>query len=168
MATNIQFFIDKPELQELLERLGKCGDVFSVFMKPKPSIAPDFNHPHHPIKALVELEEFKELCQKLGRVNKHINDYSKLNRLEFEGSLVSVLLQGGCGLEPDMSKELASHIVSDGVSAVFPEPFSSITVFRIDDHSWCSLMDEATISSMYIAWESCRGLWWVLCIADYD
>jgi hypothetical protein len=169
MSTSSQFSIEKPALQSLLDLLGQCGQVVSIFLKPKPAVKPSFESANQPLAELVTTEAFKELYGELGLVGQVIKRFSTLNRLEFEGSLTAVILEGGCHRSTTgISRREASAVVAAGVEAVFPEPFSSIHIFRIDDESWCSLTNEATISSMYVAWESARGLWWVLCVADSD
>lgn len=169
MPSSSQYSIKKPALQSLLDLLAQCGQVVSVFFKPKPAVKPSFENANQPLAELVTTEAFKELCDELGLVGQVIKRFSTLNRLEFEGSLAAVILEGGCHRSTTgISRSEASAVVAAGVEAVFPEPFSSIHVFRIDDESWCSLTSEATISSTYVAWEGARGLWWVLCVADSD
>ena len=169
MSTSSQFSIEKPALQSLLDLLGECGQVVSVFLKPKRAVKPNFESTNQPLAELIAIEAFEESCSELGLVGQEIKRFSTLNRLEFEGSLTAVVLEGGCHRSTTgIPRSEANAVVAAGVEAVFPEPFSSIHVFRIDDESWCSLTNEATISSMYVAWEGARGLWWVLCIADFD
>ncbi|HEY8023685.1 MAG TPA: hypothetical protein VIF60_03900 [Burkholderiaceae bacterium] len=169
MSTDIRFHIDKPELQTLLDLLGNCGEVVSIFLKPKPAVAPSFSSIDDPIGQLLELDGFSRYCEGLGSISRQVGRFAILNRLEFEGSITSVILQGGCHHSTyGLSKSSASAVVADALDRVFPEPFSDLYVCRIDNESWCSLTNDATLSSTYVAYQIARGLWWILCVAGFD
>jgi hypothetical protein len=169
MSPTIPLSIEKPALHHLLGSLEACGQVVSVFLKPDLPNKPNIKNPHQPIHEFIALDSFQKFCADLGKINQPPKNISTLNRLEFEGSLASVILQGGCHrCHHGMARGEASAIVLAGLEAVFPEPFSSVTAYRVDDKDWCALTDEATISHLYFVNEGARGLWWVLCIADFD
>lgn len=95
--------------------------------------------------------------------------YSTLDRFEFEESLIALAVRGGCHrATASVPQEHIRSVVASGLSAAFSEPFDDVHVFRLDDEKWCQATDEATISSSYAVWQSARGLWWVLCVADID
>ena len=56
----------------------------------------------------------------------------------------------------------------EALAAVFPKPFDDVLVFQLDDPAWSEFTGEATVSHSYIAWQSARGLWWMLCVVDID
>jgi hypothetical protein len=168
MTAPVQLEVIRPELTELLELLGLCGQVVSFFLKPKQVIAPAFGTPN-PLAKLFTSEAFQTLAGELGAISPDLGRYSTLNRYEFEGSLVSVAVAGGChGSTADVSRERIRAVVSTGLAAVFPAPFDDVHVFRLDDERWCRATEEATLSTSYVAWQSARGIWWVLCVTDID
>ena len=164
------FHIQKPPLDALIALLSLCGEVVSVFLKAKPPLR------HRPgaerdqtLRLLFECEGFHEACSDLGTIGGSVRIGATLNRLEFEGSLLSVALQGGCHRSTShVSMEQARAIVQLGLSAAFPEPFSELLAFRIDNDDWCQFAEEATVFASYVVNQPARGLWWVLCVADQD
>lgn len=168
MSAPVQLEVIKPELTELLELLGLCGQVVSFFLKPKQAIAPTFDA-SNPLAELFASEAFQTLAGELGAISSDLGRYSTLNRFEFEGSLVSVAVAGGCHRSTaDVSRERIRAVVTTGLAAVFPAPFDDVQVFRLDDERWCQATEEATLSTSYVAWQSARGVWWVLCLTDID
>ena len=169
MSRDFRFHIDKPELQTLLDLLGNCGQVVSIFLKPKPAVGPSLSSIDDPLGELLELDGFSGYCEGLGSISRQVGRFAFLNRLEFEGSITSVILQGGCHQSTyGMSKSSASAVVTAALDRVFPEPFSDLYVCRIDNESWCSFTEDATLSATYAAYQGARGLWWILCVADFD
>ncbi|POA80922.1 hypothetical protein [Pseudomonas protegens] len=162
-----EFVVDKQPLVELLAVLAECGEVVSSFFKPDPSI-----------KALDErtrlaefLERFSNLARStaIGQIESEFGPFSMLNRYEFEGSLLAVLLRGGCHHSTrGLSLANARKLVGEALEAVFPAPFSELVVYRFDSSDWCELTRDSTISSAYVACQGARNLWWVLCVADFD
>jgi hypothetical protein len=168
MAEGELYKVIKPELTELLELLGQCGHVVSFFLKPEQPIAPAFDTVN-PLGELFASPAFRAQAGKLGAIAHEFGRYSTLNRFEFEGSLVSVAIAGGCHRNTmGISQERVRAVVAAGLAAAFPSPFDDIHVFRLDDERWCQATDEATMSASYVAWQSARGLWWILCITDID
>jgi len=168
MTVDSEYSIEKPELNTLLEHLKQCGEVISVFFKPKPAVVPRLAT-NEPLSELLSSNAFMNASDRLGEVLGAKVKCSTLNRLEFEGSLVSVVLMGGCHSPAvAMSQEQARSIVLPGIAAAFPEPFGEICAFRIDSDEWCQFTKEATVSSSYLIWQAARGLWWLLCVADFD
>jgi hypothetical protein len=82
------------------------------------------------------------------------------------GQVVSVFLKAKPALSLNFGRERDRPL--QGLEAAFPEPFSDLFVFRIDSREWCELAASATLSASYIVYQSARGLWWVLCVADED
>lgn len=168
MATNGTFNVDKPALRALLHVLGECGQVTSVFLKPQPPVKPSVRD-EALLADFVACEAFQLATVELGKVAPNVGRYSLLNKFEFEGSLISVVLQGGCHrAKSNLTEGAVRSLVGNAIASVFPAPFDGLHVFRMDDEKWCELTAGATVSSSYIAWQSARSLWWVLCVADFD
>ncbi|MYN17394.1 hypothetical protein GTP81_11580 [Rugamonas sp. FT107W] len=164
----MKFDIDKPELDKFIGTLGQCGEVVSNFMKFSPTVMPAQEFASSaPLADLLHHPEFRVDAIELGEISADPIHYSTLNRWEFEGSLVGILLQGGC-FRNSTSEDEARKLAGDVLSAVFPKPFDDLLVFRLDDPSWSEFTDAATVSHSYFAWQGARGLWWVLSVADTD
>ncbi|WP_265533331.1 hypothetical protein [Pseudomonas saponiphila] len=162
-----EFVVDKQPLAELLAVLAQCGEVVSCFFKPDPAI-----------KVLGERQRLAEFLERfsglasstaIGQVEPEFGPFSMLNRYEFEGSLLAVVLRGGChGSAAGLPLVKARALVAEALEAVFPAPFSELVVYRFDSPDWSELTRDSTISSAYVACQGARNLWWVLCVADVD
>ena len=159
---------EKPASASLHSALQECGDVISVLMKGTASTKPYFEGADFPLEELSQTSEFEVALSKLGQVCASRRAASALDRLEFEGSLTSVLVQGGCHGQGSLPKQEGRHLVENGVAALFPEPFDELLVLRMDDPEWSVLTSQATISKSYFCWQGARGLWWFLCVTDFD
>ncbi|MTW14283.1 hypothetical protein GM658_27070 [Pseudoduganella eburnea] len=164
----MKFDIEKPEIVRFLGALERCGEVVSNFMKFSPTVIPsqEFASPA-PLLDLLRHPEFVECASELGEIDFKSIQYSTLNRLEFEGSLVSVLVEGGC-FRNSIPEDEARRLAGDALDAAFPKPFDDLLVFRLDDPSWCQFTDIAMVSHSYFVWQGARGLWWLLSVADTD
>jgi hypothetical protein len=162
-----EFRVEKEPLIKLLGVLSQCGEVVSKFLKPTPSI-----RGRDDAQRLAEfLERFSDLATQtpLGHVEREYGPFSVLNRFEFEGSLVSIVLDGGCHrATAGLTVEDARRIVAQALDATFPAPFSDLLAYRFDSLDWCELTRTSTLSSAYVVWQSPRNLWWVLCVSDID
>lgn len=165
-----RFEVSKPAVSRLLERIREDREVISLFLKPTSRRWPgSHDNPNGPVAWLLGSEEFRALCPELGEIKRVSGRYSTLNRLEFEGSLTSILVEGGChGTRSQISLEVARQLVADAVGAAFPAPFGHVGAFRLDDWDWCKFTDEGTLWSSHVAWEGARSLVWVLCTRDID
>ncbi|MQA56647.1 hypothetical protein [Pseudomonas piscis] len=162
-----EFVVDKPPLAELLAVLAQCGEVVSSFFKPDPCI-----------KVLGERRRLAEFLERfsdfagstaIGQVEPGFGPFSLLNRYEFEGSLLAVVLRGGCHHSTrGLGQASARKLVGEALEAVFPAPFSELVVYRFDSLDWCELTRGSTISSAYVVCQGARNLWWVLCVSDFD
>ncbi|MEN5094931.1 hypothetical protein ABE458_30035 [Pseudomonas protegens] len=162
-----EFVVDKRPLVELLAVLAQCGEVVSCFFKPEPAI-----------KVLGERQRLAEFLERfshfarstaIGQIEGEFGPFSMLNRYEFEGSLLAVVLRGGCHSSTrGCSVAYAREVVFEALDAVFPAPFSELVVYRFDSSDWCELTRDSTISSAYVVCQGARNLWWVLCVADVD
>lgn len=167
MTASESYEVNPSRLNELLDLFGQCGEVVSFFLKEKHHTEPV--DPDNPLASLFALPAFQAQASALGAISTEPVRYSTLNRFEFEGSLVSVAVGGGCHRgTAGISQEHIRAVVAAGLDAAFPRPFDDIAVFRLDDEQWCETTAEATCSASYAALQSARGLWWLLCIADYD
>ena len=170
VVTSEEYFIEKLALSELLLAVGECGDVISFFSKPKLDLQLQVENGRL-FDRFFASSAFKSLGAKLRIRAKGVTDFAMLNRLEFEASLLGVVLKGGChGHKKVLSKEKARAIVEAGVAEVFPEPspYTTVSIWRIDNKDWCDFTCEATTSSTYIATGGPRRIWWVLCVSDVD
>jgi len=160
--------IEKPELDRFIERLSHCGQVVSTFMKFVPAVMPsrEFASPV-PLRDLFQHPVFSEGTGALGAISSKPHHYSTLNRLEFEGSLASILVEGGC-FRNSMLEDEARALARDVLVAVFPKPFDDLMVFRLDDPSWSEFTNAATVSYSYFVWQGARGIWWLLSVVDED
>jgi hypothetical protein len=160
--------IKKPELDRFIERLSYCGQVVSTFMKFVPAVMPsrEFASPA-PLADLFRHPEFCDGIEALGAISSKLHHYSTLNRLEFEGSLASVLVEGGC-FGNSTPEDDARNLAREVLAAVFPKPFDDLMVFRLDDPRWSEFTNVATLSYTYFAWQGARGLWWLISVADED
>ena len=162
------FNVEKAELVRFNEALKKCGEVVSVFMKFAPAVFPAREFASaFPLNDLMRHPEFCKDAIALGKISSGPMHYSTLNRLEFEGSLAQVLIEGGCFRNTTPEAE-ARKLAADVLAAVFPKPFDDLLVFRLDDPGWSQFTDAATVSHTYFAWQGARGLWWMLSVADTD
>jgi hypothetical protein len=153
-----------------LELIGREREVVSVFLKPKSRTWPSARGASNdPLRWLLESHEFEAMCPDLGQVKRVEGRFSTLNTLELEGSLVSILLEGGChGSRMRIELGDARRAVSAAMDAVFPAPFNKVIAFRFDEWDWCDFTDEATVWSSHFVWEAARSLMWVLCTRDID
>ncbi|UTY59813.1 hypothetical protein [Massilia sp. erpn] len=164
----MKFDIEKPEIVKFIEALERCGEVVSNFMKFSSTVMPSCEFASQmPLVDLLQHPEFIESAGELGEIGSKPIHYSTLNRLEFEGSLASVLIEGGC-FRNSISEDEARKLAGDVLAAAFPKPFDDLLVFRLDDPSWCQFTDVATVSHSYFSWQGARGLWWMLLVADTD
>ena len=161
MSASPEFLLSRPAIDRFLDELKEQLQVFSVFLKPKPMV-------FSPTE-LLSLTAVKSMCADLGEIDSDFSNCVVLNRLEFEGSLVSVLLRGGChGRSEPMAESEARQVVRSALDAAFPQPFDDLAAFRIDDTGWCKLVSDSTIASCYVVCQGPRGLWWILCATDFD
>ena len=163
-----QWPMDKAALAVFLDSLGHCGEVVSLFIKPRPAVSVSGSQEQR-------LQEFLQRAGALaeqtlmGPVDADDVQYAMLNRLEFEGSLVGVLRGGGChGSNRHLSLAELRKQVAEMLEAVFPEPFSALWVYRFDRMDWCEWMRAATDCAGYLAWQPERDLWWLLCVCEED
>jgi hypothetical protein len=164
----MKFDIDKPDLDKFIGTLGRCGEVVSNFMKFSPTVMPEQEFASSaPLADLLHHPEFPKDAVELGEISSNPIHYSTLNRLEFEGSLAGVLIEGGC-FRNSTSEDDARKLAGDVLAAVFPKPFDDLLVFRLDDPSWSEFTAAATVSHSYFAWQGARGIWWILSVADTD
>jgi len=78
--------------------------------------------------------------------------YSVLNRLEFEGSLIHLLLQGTCTERVVASESEARETVLALLAETILRSDDSLCAFRMDDKNWSELTRGATISGTYFVY----------------
>lgn len=166
---SIQYQVTKESYKNLICLLQKCGTVVSILIKPKLAMPPSPDLVLRSISAIDPDSDLGTQVSELGCINSRPLQFSLLNRLEFEGSISAVVKEGGCNIKTEgIPLKTIKDAVCDGVSAVFPEPFSEVNAYRIDDTTWCDLTNSSTTSASYMVFEGARGLWWILCVADID
>lgn len=160
--------ITHPAALALQDLLAQCGDLLSLHLKPRPAIPP--TEALDPLWGeLMQHPEVQRVSHDWGTLAPVMGCYTMLNRLEFEGSLLALIRQGGCHRQTaQLDLPTLRQRVIEGLEAMFPAPFDNLVVYRLDDPSWCSRMQDATLSAAYLACQSARGLWWMVGVADYD
>lgn len=162
-----EFHPRKAQLNEFLETLSNCGEVLSIFIKPRPTI-----HRGEPGQWLQEfMQRFAPLAEQtvMGRLDLENMRYSRLHRYELEGSLIGLVRDGGChGLNRHLPLAQVRQLVAEMLEAVFPAPFTDLWVYRFEAMDWCPWMREATDCAGYLVWQADRDLWWLLCVCDED
>jgi hypothetical protein len=92
--------------------------------------------------------------------------FSLLERFEFEGSMIRLLLQGTC-TEQVVAIESEAR---ETVCALLPETIlrsdGLLGAFRMDDQNWSELTRSATISSTYFVYAPFDKTWWFVGFAD--
>ena len=161
----------KETLIDFEKRWSEIGELFSVFVKPdrENKWSPNFSQGH--LRVLLDFLESDTLSKyvpELLPINfEHINDCCILDRSEFEGSLVSMLNQGGCTEKAVVDDEEARKIAKDLLMDLFPEPFNNLIAYRINTHKWSKFTASATLTKTYIVYQPERQLWWIFSFSDF-
>ena len=160
------FDVQKVQLDDFLELLSHCGEVVSVFIKPRPPVLV-----HGDLAQWMQefLRRFAPIAQQsvMGPLDLQDIQFARLNRYELEGSLIALAHDGGChGLNRHVPLPEVRKQVGDMLDAVFPAPFTQLWVWRFDRMDWCPWMRAATDCAGYLVWQPERDLWWLLCVCD--
>jgi hypothetical protein len=153
-------------VDDFLLLLAECGILVSHFKHL--SYCPIHVNGAMLLHHFLESEAIQDICDNsLGNIYPQYARYSLLNRYEFEGSLLTILREGGKRktLSRKPTNDLHQMVVN-GLNRLCPAPHSLLQVFRMDDQRWCELTRDAEKAVSYLAYQPERKVWWVLVIAD--
>lgn len=163
-----EFRMQKVQLDIFLDSLSNCGEVVSVFIKPRPPVQVRGDHAQWMREFLQRFSPMAEQTV-MGPLDVQDIRFALLHRYEFEGSLVALVHDGGChGLNRHLPLAEVRKQVGEMLDAVFPAPFLHLWVYRFDRMDWCPWMRETTTAAGYLVWQAERDLWWLLCVCDED
>ena len=157
---------DCPIPDEIVRRFQAVGEFCSVFFSATSTRAGG-QDPSEVLASLLQQNELGEAVPKLLPFNlSAARHFAALNKYEFEGSLVGVLLDGTC-TDRVVSDQAArrSRSPTPSLKAV-TRPNGILVAYRMDDPSWSALTNSATLSWAYFVYETSRQLWWFVCFAD--
>jgi len=167
--------IVSPTLNKVASRFrAGCGNFESIFFRPtKPSPYypnyPDLSQGEAVVLMGVLGSEFlrasiPELFPlDLGSARK----FSLLNRFEFEGSLIHLLLQGTCTDKVVASESEARETVCALLAETILGRDNSLWALRMDDWNWSELTRSATLSGTYFVYAPIDKTWWFIGFADH-
>jgi hypothetical protein len=156
-----------PILDDIGRRFLRVGEFYSVFFRP--ANATNFGQGHQALLLeMLRANYLTEAVPKLDPLNySAATKFSVLNRYEFEGSLINVLLDGTCTEKIVVDEREAYEAARAILKGTVLKPNGARCAFRMDDPSWSALTNGATLSWAYFAYESSQQLWWFVCFADY-
>ena len=162
--------VDYPKLTEVGNRFLGTGEFLSMFFRPKAPTAtyPNFDRGFQAVLADVVQSDFiGEAFPQLVPLNvPAAMKFARLDRYEFEGSLVSVLLEGTCTERVVSGEGEAREVVQSIFRSAF-RPDGGLWAWRLDDWSWSTLTKGATVAWAYFVYESSQRIWWFVCFADH-
>jgi len=159
--------IDCPPLNEIGRRYLNVAEFYSVFFRP--AIPANFSSGSEAaIRDMLEANPLTEAVPRLVPINLSAAcKFAVLNKYEFEGSLISALLQGTCTDRIVADEREAYEAVRAILKSAILRPNGTMSAFRMDDPKWSALTNGATLSWAYFAYESSQQIWWFICFADY-
>jgi hypothetical protein len=158
--------LDCPMTEEIGGRFRVVGEFYSVFFNTI-GIGPASGGSTDVLVELLQSDEFAKAVPALLPLNLSAGkNHAVLNQYEFEGSLVSALLQGTC-TDPVVCDEREAF---EAARALMKEtvlrPKGHVQAYRIDDPAWSALTNQATLSWAYFVFELSRRVCWFVCFAD--
>jgi hypothetical protein len=157
---------DCPMIEEISSRFRAVGDFYSVFFGTS-GISSIGDGPAAFLAEVLQSDELAKAVPKLLPLNLSAGkDCAAMNRYEFEGSLVGVLLQGTCTDRVVCDEREASEVARAMMKEAVLRPNGHIQVFRMNDPSWSALTNQATLWWAYFVFESSRHVCWFVCFAD--
>ena len=97
---------------------------------------------------------------------KSARKFSLLDRFEFEGSLIRMLLEGTCNETVVASETEAREIAAALLAETVLRLSGYLIAFRMDDSNWSNLTRKATKSSTYFVFIPTDNTWWFLGFDD--
>lgn len=139
---------------------------FSLYCYKKPL---DFKVPdpdYYLLNCLLNSDEFKEEFHYLFPIDEiELKNAIKLNRYEFEGSLIDMLLTGTC-TDKIVADENEARILVDKMLSELKID-KDICVFKFYGWPWSLENGIATISYFYIVFQSLHRYWMIIGVADF-
>ena len=161
--------IETPTIDEVGRQFKEVGDFFSAFFRPSVETwSPRFDRGTRAVlDEFINSGAFREAFPQLFPLSSDAASlFSVLNRYEFEGSLIQMLLLGTCtqsivGSESS-ARSLATKLLSEA-------QFDSLntTAWRMDDPAWSRLTGESTLCSAYFAYNPENLMWWFIGFTDF-
>lgn len=164
--------IDCPALAAVADRFRSAGEFVSVFFRVAVPVSPSYpNFFERSFSAVLnEVLQSSVLvgaAPELAPLNlKAAKAFTLLNRYEFEGSLIGVLLQGTC-TETVVADEHAARAAARAMVQSVAGAEGALRAYRMDNPSWSALLDGATLAWSYVVYDVSQKRWWVMCFADF-
>jgi hypothetical protein len=92
--------------------------------------------------------------------------FTHLDRFEFEGSLISLLLQGTCTEKIVATESESREMVRALLAETILRPDGIIMAYRMDEEDWSERTRRATISATYFVYAPHDKTWWFMGFAD--
>jgi hypothetical protein len=166
--------IVSPTLDNVASRFQTVADFHSIFFraaKPWPfySDYPNFSRGDAVVLMEVLNSDFlrASIPQLFPLDLDNARKYSLLNRFEFEGSLIHLLLQGTCTERVVASESEARETVPALLAETILRSDGSLCAFRMDGKKWSELTRGATISGTYFVYAPSHKTWWFIGFADH-
>jgi hypothetical protein len=163
--------IDCPALTQMADRLGKAGELTSVFFRSTAALS-EFPRFDRGLKAvLTDVLNSDYLRETLPWMFPLDQDtamrFSHLDRFEFEGWLMSLLVRGACAESIVCDEAEARQWVQAILQGIPHGPDRSLRVFRMDDAEWSALTRGATLCSAAFVYTPAHRIWWFIAFADF-
>jgi hypothetical protein len=162
--------IASPTLSKVASRYLSVAQFHSIFFKPisPPPFYPDFSRGDVAVLMDVLGSDFLRAAMPelfpldLDRARK----FCLLERFEFEGSLIHMLLRGTCTEKVVGTESEAREIAGSLLSETILRPDGLLRAFRMEDVSWSEWTRKATTSSTYFVYAPFDKTWWFVGFAD--
>lgn len=166
--------IVSPTFDKVASRFRKVASFHSIFFraaKPWPFYSDYPNFSRGDAVVLMEVLNSDFLRESMPQLFPLDMDkarkYSLLNRFEFEGSLIHLLLQGTCTEKVVASESEARETVPALLAETILRSDDSLCAFRMDDWNWSELTRSATSAGTYFVYAPYHKTWWFIGFADY-
>lgn len=153
---------------DLLKRKysGTSSFYFSLFRYSKPMDFASHQKNTDLLKCLILSDEFIEEYSDFLPINDDRLDQAVvLNRYEFEGSLISMFLQGTC-TDQIVSNEIEARELTKTLLSDLKVDLDQLLIFKLENIDWSKFTMEATLSCFYIVFYSARRCWLILGFDD--
>jgi hypothetical protein len=162
--------IASPTLDKVASRFRTVADFHSLFFRPvaPQPFYPDFSRGHTVVLMEVLSSDFlrASIPQLFPLDSDSARKFSLLERFEFEGSLIRLLLRGTCTEKVVATESEARETVCALLAETILRPDGILWAFRMDDENWSGLTRSATISATYFVYAPFDKTWWFMGFAD--
>src|SRR5437899_6354018 len=166
--------IDSPTLNKVASRFRTVADFHSIFFRPaKPwplySDYPNFSRGDAVVLMEVLNSDFLRACipQLFPLDLDSARKFSILERFEFEGSLIHLLLQGTCTERVVASESEARETACALLAETILRSDDSLCAYRMDDWNWSELTRSATTCGTFFVYAPYHKTWWFMGFADH-